>query len=445
MVKIHKNVVILASLFISVSLVLLSCDISNNGTPATTPGTATTSSSNTVLPSKLMVTIPKSVGNSSGAAGNRLSRSDPSVGAQAYDMLNSNVYMMKSTVGVLGMYSAMLDALISQNSLGVSATTQSGKSITMTQALLDQIAAMNADMGYEAAVSGLPAVGDTETIPDFVYNTTSETGYNSAIIFSDTTTMPSFYWNTARTKVKMSMPMGDSSFDVTYDDTLKASAILMSMGDVGNGTMTMSVTMRQNTASTADGVYMGFSYALVSGPFSYVYSAVGYADNNGGHIEVTMTSGSGLDKTAITDNYNFTATGTADSTNDYATQCEASASEIDGAASVALEDSNASATDYVSLSGVIADKDYFIFDGPLTMPKGGAEVTSDTSYSSSDLTAQYASGVPDNFIGTGYGLDDTTLQVSYDDSTKTGSVGSRYIYTISGNTSGYYFHRAGTY
>lgn len=408
-----------ASVSLSV-LLLVSCGSGSS---------SSNSAGNAVLPDRLAVKIPASLGTISGAASfksiSKMGTSPTQLGAQSYSLMNGQIFTMKMMVGGMSLYGAILDAVISQNSVTPSAAAVTGKKLTITQDLYDKIAASADKMGCDTSDIA-PPVNTEIDVPSFVYNTAAAPySYSVTMTYDEEGEQctDEFYWssNGASVKMKSSSSLEGTTI-ITYDDSLKASAFVMTSVD---GTSGMSLTMRENSESTAHGVYISFN--MTSG--SNTYSVTGYADDNGGNLKAIISSGTGLSKVTIEGSCDFDAAGNCtESGTDaaYAAYSDDAAVQIAGASAVeAAQPGNAAlpSSGTVTLSGgLTAGSDYLITDGGTI-----AGVTSGAPVDPSGL------GEPANVIGTGYAGSATELHVTYDSSTVTGTAGNRYIWSLTEN------------
>lgn len=412
---------------------------------------------NTVLPNTVMVTVPASLVGDSGAGGSlRALRSSRAVetdrAEEAYWMIKSGVFMMKSYGASTAMYGAVIDELISQSNLQptdpAAATVHSDEEMTLTQALVDKMNAFAASSGFE--MDGPPPVDTPLTVPPFSYETSSAP-YSYSLRMTETdvdgTFFTGFYWSSDKTKVKMVMSDNESEasdtyrYTVTYDDTTKTSAMVMDDDTFGDFTF----SIREDTASAKNGAYVFFEASdsfdsdgdLIDEEWNQ--SGTGYADDDGGTLKVTIKTGTGL--TAMVETYE-TAFNAADidATKDglyddaYAEIDESMYDDVGGAAELSGEDTAYSMeTRVYPLTGVTVDTDYndandsfyVIFDERLTINGDGTLIDGDDN-------VDFSVTLPDNintavFVGSGYGSAADELTVFLDVAT---APPTGYVYVI---------------
>jgi hypothetical protein len=407
------------------------------------------STTNQVLPSTVMVTVPASLeGTAAGSLRSaRSSGATAPTGTEAeaaYMMIKGGVAMMKENGSMVAMYGAVIDEVIYQNNLSPSTSPYTGRQIQLTQGLVDK---MNS-FGFE--VEDLPVgIGETLPVPDFRYETASAP-YSYSLNMTETytyegmteTCYTGFYWSSDKKKVKMVMSDNESTsldtyrYTITYDGVAKTSAMIM---EDENGSYTFS--LKEADASAKNGAFVFFESTITYGGETWKQSGSGYADDDGGTLKVTLTSGSGITAQVQTFETSFNASNIDASK---ASVYSAAYAEIDadmyeevGAA----EDLSGVTTAYsmetkvVALTGVTVDNDYedavytfyAIFDRQLTI-NGSSTVLID-----GDDNVNFEASPPGNiedavFLGSGYGSAANELTYFLDGAATAGAPG--YVYVI---------------
>ena len=401
---------------------------------------------NTVLPNAVMVTVPASLVGDGGAVPSlRALRSSravaPDRAEEAYWMIKSGVYMMKSNGASMAMYGAGIDELISSQNLTPQAAPFTEKTMTLTQALVDKMNAFAASGGFEMEdMSAM--VGQSMPVPPFYYETASVAPYAYAFRMTETdeygTFYNGFYWSSDKTKVKMVMSDNESDasdtyrYTVTYDDSTKTSAMIM-VADSNSFTF----SLKEDTASMKNGAFVFFEASTTfdsdgdTVPETWNQSGTGYADDAGGTLKVTLKTGTGSAAKVQTYETAFNAS-VVD--NALVSNYSGNLASIDSAMyeeiGAASEDAGGGPAEYemdtkvVPLSGVVVDnnKFYLIFAQRLTW-SSGTQIEAGTNVSFPDAVDNIDTAT---FVGSGYASDAGKLTVFLEKPEATGG----YAYVV---------------
>jgi len=159
--------------------------------------------------------------------------------------------LMQSSVFMFDLYGILIDAVISQNSLGPG--TYPSEKITITQGMYNAIAAQ-----LPASEAPNPAiVGVSQTFSDLVYSTSANSGIftNSVQFTISAIGLPlGFSWSSDRTKLKMSYSFQGETSIVTYDSATKSCAC-----QVAAERTAFTLAIESDSNSTTGGVFVNAS------------------------------------------------------------------------------------------------------------------------------------------------------------------------------------------
>ncbi|NNM54359.1 MAG: hypothetical protein HKM05_06505 [Spirochaetales bacterium] len=272
-------------------------------TPTPTPTPTTTVYKNQVLPNTSTVKLPTSLTSSSTAASLAGARTT-TVAAQSegYQQIKNMTGLMSTIQPVLLMFESVVDAAISQNNLKPGTDTKNVV-VTPTQAMINALAEQLPASDSTSNEAGM--VGQPITINDFNYLATNSAASlpNSAVI---TVTQPAtstaaassmsmtFSWSTQA--IKMSMTMSGTTLELVADGADNSTSFKVSMPDqtVTGNTDSMQMSVVPDPKSTLNGVFASMSFNI-AGTDTATYGIYGYADNNGGvtNTSITMTPSGG--------------------------------------------------------------------------------------------------------------------------------------------------------
>jgi hypothetical protein len=271
------------------------------------------------------------------------------------------------------------------------------------------------------------SLGQSMPVPDFRYET-ADAPYAFGVIMPDvsggydttTTEEENFYWSSDKTKVKMECISKEtetgtttSSFTITYDDATKTSSFIFDSNYSGStNKFTLSIREDPEKAST-HGAYVFYetvSATTYNGTTeNSSESATGYADDNGGYLKLTSTTGSGLSASVSTCEASFDAAGTTTS------------QVTTGNAGYSVD------TQMITLAGAVEGECYILFDSEIII-SGAAIGTGGTTFTSDTLPDNYETF---HFIGSGYASADNRITIYL--SSETTFSGTAYVYAFSPN------------
>lgn len=282
-----------------------------------TGGTGTTTVSNY----KASIDFPKSILASDEASKSARLFRVAEDSSYAYRFVKDAMEQLVDQAGTNATMGVQYFAVIDQNKLTPSSATHSGLKVKITQEMMD---AMKSAVP-EAAVDSLEidfAVGDEIPVPDFVYNTSSNSNFDFSVTMTQTeagmTMANTFYWKSDLSRTAMDF---DVSMDMDIDGTVISTKTkgkmafdsatqsaymsfnMSGLGDSGDMEFVVKAKVDSDNA-TAHGVTLSQTFSM-SGADS---SLTAYADDNGGMVINSYTSG---DDT-FTYTEGFTGTGTVD-------------------------------------------------------------------------------------------------------------------------------------
>lgn len=395
---------------------------------------------NTVLPSTLMVTVPKSLASGGSQQSMRALRSVTDDRAQeAYWTIKGGVQEMKGNGASMAIFGAGIDELISSKGLSPSSAEHKDLTITMTQALKDKMKNFAEAGGFDVDEMLGELNGDVP-VPPFIYNTASAP-YSFSVKMTQTdedgTYYTAFYWSSDKKKVKMAFADADLdvnaaaatySYTITYDDSTKTSSIV-SEDTYGGQKNTFTFSLKEDTASTKNGAFV-FYEGSYTDTETYYQSGSGYADDAGGSLKVTVRYGTGANTKVENYETAFDATtinaGLTDDYSGYVDQIdETMYTEVGNTEGMSGGTSDYSVdTRVYTLTGVTVDTNwedqnytsYIIFDRALTAPTTGSSSIDSASVNTG--SAEY--------VGSGYGSAAGELTAFLE----VGSTGTGYVYCV---------------
>ncbi len=179
----------------------------------------------------------------------------------------------------IGALEAVLwNTIVKQNSLTPSTSTRSGLSLQVTQAFLDAVnAAIPSSM---MSTSSLPAVGTTTTIPDFVYQNSTNSHFTYEVDMTQNGATLKFFWTADFAQYGFSQTATGSTF-VMSNDTATNSSYL----DINQTSPASRYTLyfKSDSLSSIAGAFA--KVVIVSSGSTYTLK--GYGDNNGGVAVLT--------------------------------------------------------------------------------------------------------------------------------------------------------------
>lgn len=246
---------------------------------------------------KVSIDFPASLMASDSASSNSLAsravRSAVEVSTSyAYENVKTAIEVLETTASTNALYGTMLLTVIDQNSLSPSATAVTGKSLTLTQTLVDAMkAAMPESAQAEFASAYQELVGQSMPVPDFVYQTSTNVNFDFQVVMSQdlenddgsvSQIETTFYWTDGLSRTAMVFPDGVMAYDAATD-----SAYLSSESEDGGMTFEMAAVVDASNAD-AHGVYLKQSFTMGEDEGSLTV----YADDSGGLAKNTFTGAS---------------------------------------------------------------------------------------------------------------------------------------------------------
>ncbi len=421
---------------------------------------------NKILPKSLAAKIPAALAGDMPSGSIRSPRATgDGYASGVVDQLRSNVAELKMELAYVSMYAAVIDELLYQNKPALSQTPHTGETIELTDDLVDKMASLGEDIGAEGMEGFEEMVGQEIDVPEYYYKDPGDGVYNYCVLMEyddtydgvTTTCVENFFWSSDKTKVKMETSSTtqagelEYSYTITYDSAAKTSAFIMKYSD-----FSYTLTISEDGSSTKNGAYVFYETKFDSNDGTrFVYSAKGYADDDGGCLNLSTTVGSGFDASTYTESVTFDTTGAtseASSDNAYVVAAGDIDETITGYAESAQGLAGDVAADFsvetktYTLPGIAANADVMVFNGPLS--SGGSAITSAGATFETDIPGFDAGTL---YVGSGYAPSAGTVSVFIDcfdlgsgDPADMPATGTLYLYTVSGDETSMTLALAGT-